>query len=197
MNKIFLAGRLAADPQPFVTQTGKLISNISIACQDNINKNEVYFFPCIAWQSNAKFINTYMKKGDLVVVDGKLVRRSYVNKEGRNTYITEIVIDTIKPLGGKRPTEDLYGNPNQNYNMGNMNNQEIHFQDNSARTNAYNVPPTPMTNNPNPAQTKNAFNEELISQAESYIFNEPLTQTTSSEGFEDITDLDWLEEIDK
>ena len=41
MNKIFIVGRLVSDPQPFV----RLVSNITIACADNTNKNETYFFP--------------------------------------------------------------------------------------------------------------------------------------------------------
>ncbi|WP_412032142.1 single-stranded DNA-binding protein [Malacoplasma muris] len=102
MNKVFLAGRLASDPQQFVTQNGITQSRISIACADNWNKNEAYFFPCVAWQSTANFINTYLKKGDAVVVDGKLIRRSYISKEGKKVYIIEVVIETIKPFGSRR-----------------------------------------------------------------------------------------------
>jgi single-stranded DNA-binding protein len=37
-----------------------------------------------------------------VAVDGKLVRRSFVNKEGKNIFVTEIVIDAINSLGSKK-----------------------------------------------------------------------------------------------
>lgn len=102
MNKVFLAGRLASDPQQFVTQNGITQSRLSIACSDNWNKNETYFFPCVAWQSTANYINTYFKKGDAVVLDGKLIRRSYISKEGKTTYIMEVVIETIKHFGNSR-----------------------------------------------------------------------------------------------
>jgi len=48
MNKVFMVGRLAADPQPYVTSNGSQQSRITIACNDVKNRNESYFFPCIA-----------------------------------------------------------------------------------------------------------------------------------------------------
>ncbi|WPL40388.1 single-stranded DNA-binding protein [Malacoplasma iowae] len=122
MNKVFLAGRLASDPQQFVTQNGITQSRLSIACSDNWNKNETYFFPCVAWQSTANYINTYFKKGDAVVLDGKLIRRSYISKEGKTTYIMEVVIETIKHFGGSRKS-GIDQSANQNYsNKQNFNN---------------------------------------------------------------------------
>jgi single-stranded DNA-binding protein len=38
----------------------------------------------------------------LVAIDGKLTRRSFVSKEGKNVYVTEIVIDMINAIGAKR-----------------------------------------------------------------------------------------------
>jgi single-strand DNA-binding protein len=48
VNKVFLVGRLTADPEPFTTKSGINQSRITIATQDNTNKQESYFFPCIA-----------------------------------------------------------------------------------------------------------------------------------------------------
>jgi single-strand DNA-binding protein len=48
MNKVFLVGRLVADPEPFTTKTGINQTRITIATRDNVNKQESYFFPCIA-----------------------------------------------------------------------------------------------------------------------------------------------------
>ncbi|MDR0825696.1 MAG: single-stranded DNA-binding protein [Mycoplasmataceae bacterium] len=102
MNKVFLVGRLVADPESYTTKTGNAQARITIATQDNRVKTESYFFPCIAWQNTANFINTYLHKGDLVAVDGKLTRRSFTNREGKTSYVTEIVIDQINSIGGKK-----------------------------------------------------------------------------------------------
>jgi single-strand DNA-binding protein len=105
MNKIFLVGRLAADPQPYTTANGNAQARITVATQDNRVKTESYFFPCIAWSQQANFINTYLKKGDLIAIDGKLTRRSFVSKEGKTVYTTEIVIESINSLGSRKTAE--------------------------------------------------------------------------------------------
>jgi single-strand DNA-binding protein len=48
MNKVFLVGRLAADPILKTTNKGSDVCNISLAVSDSRNKDETYFFPCIA-----------------------------------------------------------------------------------------------------------------------------------------------------
>ncbi|MDE6477527.1 MAG: single-stranded DNA-binding protein [Mycoplasmoidaceae bacterium] len=48
MNKVFLVGRLVADPLATVTAKGTNQSRITIAVNNNKQKDETYFFPCIA-----------------------------------------------------------------------------------------------------------------------------------------------------
>lgn len=102
MNKVFLVGRFASEPQQFVTANGITQSRVNIAVSDNHNRNETYFLPCVAWGSTANFMNTYLSKGTLVSVDGKIVRREYINKQGNKTYITEIVIENLRPLSSSK-----------------------------------------------------------------------------------------------
>ena len=102
MNKVFLVGNLTADPVAKTTSTGKVLVNFTVACNDNIQaKDHTNFFSCVAWNNQANFISSYVKKGDTVVIDGKLNRRSYVNKEGKNVYVTEIVVDNVKTINRK------------------------------------------------------------------------------------------------
>ena len=99
MNKVFLIGNLASDPIAKQTSIGKPLTNLTVACNDNTQAREhTNFFNCVAWNNTATYIATYIKKGDCVAIDGKLNRRSYVNKDGKNIYVTEIVIDAIKLL---------------------------------------------------------------------------------------------------
>lgn len=168
MNKVFLAGRLASDPQQFVTQNGITQSRISIACADNWNKNEAYFFPCVAWQSTANFINTYLKKGDSVVVDGKLIRRSYVSKEGKTIYVMEVVIETIKPFGFRKNNEA--NDINSNFSKNNNNKQQHETFD------------------------SNEF-EELLKAAEVENDSNVNDFNKQAENEEDVVDLDWMNEI--
>jgi single-strand DNA-binding protein len=100
MNKVFLVGRLAGDPEEKTTTTGTKMSKVSIAVQNSGAKKETYFFPCVAFQNSATFLNTYLHKGDMVAVDGKLTRREYTNEAGAKSSITEIIIDSINSIGG-------------------------------------------------------------------------------------------------
>jgi len=99
MNKIILIGNLTSDPQPKQTSTGKTFVRFTVAENERVNGKEVStYFDCVAWNNQANYIGSYVKKGDMVAIDGKLTKRSYVNKEGKNVYVTEIVVDNIKTL---------------------------------------------------------------------------------------------------
>ncbi|MGL5246416.1 MAG: single-stranded DNA-binding protein [Mycoplasmoidaceae bacterium] len=230
MNKIFIVGRLVSDPQPFVTQSGRLVSNVTIACNDNTNKNETYFFPCVAWQTPAKFINTYLKKGDSVVIDGKLIRRSYVSKDGKNVYITEIIIDLIKLVSSPRRNQDTPYVENNQYNSfsNQKQNAEVSFENNSMNNqNSYNennyqnatFPKTdkPYENNFSNNNVVNDFNANINKATENNFsnnnainnFNTDSTTVknndssviynnniSNEEQYDEVIDLDWLDEID-
>lgn len=44
----------------------------------------------VAWGKTAEIAENYLKKGNEVAIEGKLVNRSYETKEGDKRYITEI-----------------------------------------------------------------------------------------------------------
>lgn len=106
MNKVFLNGYLARDPQPRVTTKGFEQSNIVVAVNDIKNSNESYFIPCVVWGASAKYINNNLKKGSFVAIDGRLTRRSYVTTDGKTNYVTEVIIDNIRNFGTRRNSED-------------------------------------------------------------------------------------------
>lgn len=108
MNKVFLVGRLVADPVASVTSRGTQQSKITIAVNSNKMKDETYFFPCIAWANPANFINSFLKKGDLVAIDGELTRRSYISKQSNQTvYTTEIIVNTINSIGSRKQNNEF------------------------------------------------------------------------------------------
>lgn len=185
MNKVFMVGRLASDPQQFVTKNGITQSKITIATNDNWNKNESYFFPCVAWQTTANFINAYLRKGDLVAIDGKLIRRNYQNKEGKNVYVTEVVIETIKPLSS-RSTNSVYTSPSsidESYKPGsfsNVTNDTKNFS--SIGSNAQNE----------------FINDISIDNEQSSAINDDPFSISSNENDDsdsDVVNLDWLKDF--
>lgn len=183
MNKVFMVGRLASDPQQFVTQNGITQSRISIATSDNWNKNETYFFPCVAWQTTANFINTYLKKGDLVAVDGKLIRRSYISKEGKTVYVIEIVVETIKPLSSSK-NNNTYNNPSS---------MDENFKTNYEPKN--NVQDNVFTNNETNLENKN-YEEVKTVISEQITSDDPFSlNNNENDDSDEVVNLDWLKDF--
>ena len=181
MNKVFMVGRLAQDPQQFVTQNGITQSRISVASSDNWNKNETYFFPCVAWQSTANFINSYLHKGDLVAIDGKLIRRSYVSKEGKTVYVVEVVIESIKPL---------YTRNSENANPSSL---DKNYKNNSAKSN---------NNSQNFPKTEGDILKEFENLSPSSSDELNSSKSFSDDPFamndddsDNVVNLDWLDEF--
>ncbi|WP_027119910.1 single-stranded DNA-binding protein [[Mycoplasma] testudinis] len=102
MNRVFLAGYLASDPISVPTSTGSPGARISIAAKDARNSNETHFVNCIAWQQTANFILTYLKKGDFLVVDGRLTVNKYVSKEGKNISNLNVMVDNVRTTNSNK-----------------------------------------------------------------------------------------------
>ena len=55
----------------------------------------------VAWGKVAEIAEKYLTKGKEVAVEGKLVNRSYNDKEGNKKYITEVVVNELLLIGEK------------------------------------------------------------------------------------------------
>lgn len=104
MNKAIIVGFLSTDPVYKNQTDGKefKMARFSVAVNDMMNFSQTYFFNCVAWNQTAEYIGNNLKKGDFVSIDGKLVTRSYINKEGKKSTVTEIVVISIKNIGSRR-----------------------------------------------------------------------------------------------
>ena len=63
------------------------------------------FFNCVAFSKLAETISRYVRKGDLIGVEGRLQTRNYTNNEGRKIYVTEIMADNVEFLTPKKQEE--------------------------------------------------------------------------------------------
>lgn len=110
MNKVLLIGYLASDPKQRITTKGMEQASFSLGVTDIRNYNDSYFFPCVAWSNQAKYINANLKKGSLVSIDGRLTRRSYVDNEGKTVYVTEVIVDNIKGYNNRSSLNNVSTN---------------------------------------------------------------------------------------
>ncbi len=106
-NSIRLIGNLGADPDFLELDGGRKLSKMSIATQDKYKNKEGEFVEqtewhkVIAWGRLADVAQKFLSKGKQVAIEGKLMHRSYEDKEGNKRYFTEILASSILMLGKK------------------------------------------------------------------------------------------------
>ncbi len=105
VNRVTLIGNLGTDPEMKMTKTGKAVVNFSLATQ-GFKDEETTWHKIIAWDKTAETCAKFLTKGKQVYVEGRIQNRSYENKEGVKTYVTEIVANEVKFLGAK-PAGDV------------------------------------------------------------------------------------------
>ena len=106
-NKVQLIGNLGNTPEIINLESGKKLAKISLATNETYKNNkgesikETQWHNLIAWGKTADIIEKHLQKGNEIAVEGKLVSRSYEDKNGEKRYITEIVINELLMLGNK------------------------------------------------------------------------------------------------
>ena len=104
LNNCNFMGRLTADPELKTTQSGKSVTQFSLAVErDFAPKGEKItdFINCVAWNGTADFITRYFTKGRMMSVTGSLQSRSYDNKDGKKVTVWEVIIDRAYFCGDK------------------------------------------------------------------------------------------------
>lgn len=105
LNRVILVGRLVADPEHRMTQTGKGVANLRVAVDRKGREKETDFFDVTTWGQSADFASTYLSKGRLVAVEGRLQVRQYTDKDNQQRKVWEVVADTIQPLDSGKTRE--------------------------------------------------------------------------------------------
>ena len=106
MNKVILIGRLGADPELKYTPNGTAQAKLNLATSerwkdnDGNNQEKTEWHRIITWRRQAEFAGEWLKKGQLVCVEGKLQTRTW-EQDGQKKYMTEVVADNITMLGSK------------------------------------------------------------------------------------------------
>jgi single-strand DNA-binding protein len=105
-NRVILVGNLTRDPEIRYTQSGKAVTKFTLAVNNPRNKEETTFVDIVAWDRLGETCNTYLKKGSNTLVEGRLVIRSYDDKDGNKRKATEVVIDNMQMLGSRQGAGD-------------------------------------------------------------------------------------------
>lgn len=98
VNKVIIIGNLTRDPEMRQTPNGQNVTTFGIATnrewttREGDRKSSAEFHECVAWARLAEICEKYLKKGQLVYVEGYLKTRSWDSAEGVRKFKTEIVV---------------------------------------------------------------------------------------------------------
>ena len=104
-NRAILMGRICNDLEVKSTANGVSVLSFRIAVERSYQakgeERKSDFFNCVAWRQTADFISRFFSKGRMILVEGELQTRSYVDKNGATQYVTELIIDNARFTGEK------------------------------------------------------------------------------------------------
>ena len=106
-NKVQLIGNLGKDPEVKQLESGKTLAKFSLATSENYKNadgekvTDTQWHNLVAWGKTAQIAEKYLKKGNKIAIEGKLINRSYEDKEGIKRYVTEVLVSEILMLGSK------------------------------------------------------------------------------------------------
>ncbi len=111
LNKVFIIGRLTADPQLRTTPGGTEVVAIGVATNRNwVNKQSqkkesTEFHNVVVWGRQASVVKQFLAKGSMIFIEGRLQTRSWEGKDGQIRRTTEVIAERIqlgpRPGGGR------------------------------------------------------------------------------------------------
>jgi single-strand DNA-binding protein len=108
VNKVFLLGNLAADPEVRVTPTGVQVANVRIATNSYVGRDDAGnlkehtdFHKLVMFGRQAEVAGEYLRKGRLIYADGRLQTKSWDDAEGKRHWATEVIVESFQMVGPK------------------------------------------------------------------------------------------------
>ncbi|MBQ8292788.1 MAG: single-stranded DNA-binding protein [Bacilli bacterium] len=102
LNHVVLVGRLAADPELKVLESGLTVCTVTLAVNRSFKELngdlETDFIKCTLWEGIATASAEYCKKGSIIGVKGRLATRDYVFGEGeekKKFKIIEVIAERV------------------------------------------------------------------------------------------------------
>ena len=107
VNKVILVGRLGRDPEVRYTPDGTMVATFTMATNEQwrdkngekVEKTE--WHRIVTYRRLAEICGSYLSKGSLVYIEGRLQTRSWEDKDGNKRSTTEIVAQNMQMLDSK------------------------------------------------------------------------------------------------
>jgi single-strand DNA-binding protein len=102
LNKVFILGNLTRDPIIKVLPSGQSVANFGVATnrffydKDKQKKEQVEFHNIVAFGRTAEIIQQYLKKGSMVLIEGRIQTRNWEDQSGNKRFMTEIITEKMQ-----------------------------------------------------------------------------------------------------
>lgn len=109
VNKVILVGNVGKDPEIRYFENDRAVANFSIATTERAFTTSsgqqiaerTEWHNLVVWGGLSKVVESYVKKGSQLYIEGKLRSRSWDDKDGNKKYTTEVYVDSLQILGRK------------------------------------------------------------------------------------------------
>ena len=98
VNRVILTGRLVATPELRTTGSGIHVTTVRIVTND---REQPEFHDVVLWRQMADFATSYMAKGRLAYIEGRLQARTWEAADGTKRRTVEVIADKFQPLPWK------------------------------------------------------------------------------------------------
>ena len=108
VNKVILVGRLGKDPEQRFMPNGEAVTNATLATSENWKdksgekQEKTEWHNLTFYRRLAEIAGEYLKKGSMIYVEGKLATRKWQDKEGKDRYTTDIIVNEMQMLSSKQ-----------------------------------------------------------------------------------------------
>lgn len=106
MNKFQFMGRLTRDPETRNTSTATKVVGFSVAVNrrfaDNNGERQADFFNLTSFGKTAEFCEKYFKKGNQVLIEGRIQNRTWEDQTGNKKYFTDYIVEQAYFADSKR-----------------------------------------------------------------------------------------------
>ena len=114
LNRVTLIGNVGQDPVVRYLDTGMCVASVRLATTEKgytlQNGTQVpertEWHSVIFWNKQAELVESYVRKGDKIFVEGKIQSRSYDDKQGIHRQVVEIMASAIELLSGRNASLD-------------------------------------------------------------------------------------------
>ena len=101
-NKVIIIGNISSEIELKQTNNGTSVCSFNVAVNrysKEPNEAKADFFAVVAWKSKAEFVSRYFKKGNPILVFGRLENREWNDKSGNKRVSTEIIAEEVSFVG--------------------------------------------------------------------------------------------------